>query len=140
MTKLPLANKKTIMKPVPIPSRLKGKVTLRKVLTRLAPRIRALSSSCKSILRSTDAMERTIKGTSTWTRPTTAELALFRNINGLSRTSIQIRKSLTNPRRAKRTRQPNVRMMMEVSSGAMRRKIMKPYHFPECRTRNIATG
>jgi hypothetical protein len=31
-------------------------------------------------------------------------------------------------------------MIIEVRSGAIRRKIMKPDHFPECLTRKSATG
>ena len=43
------------------------------------------------------------------------------------------RKPFSIPRRAKMTRHPKVRMMMEVSSGAISRKMTNPDHLPELR-------
>ena len=92
------------------------------------------------MLRSTEAMDSTMNGTSTWTSPTTTEPGPFRNEIGRSMSSALSRKSLSIPRRAKITRHPKVRMMMEVRSGAISRKITNPDHLPEWRTRNSATG
>ena len=46
----------------------------------------------------------------------------------------------TRPRRASSTRQPKVRMMMEVSSGAMTKNTMSAFHRPAKRTMKNATG
>ena len=125
---------KTTMAPVAMPSRLSGKVISRKVRHRLAPSSSAASSKRLSMPFSTAAIEITMNGTSTWTRPMMTAEGSWRSRRGRPIRPSDIRVLLSTPLRARITFQPNVRMMIEVSSGATRRKIITPFQRPAWRT------
>ena len=81
-----------------------------------------------------------MNGTSTWINASTATPGQRRKSIGAVVRPLSRSRILTMPSRASSTRQPKVRMMIEVSSGAISMKMTRPCQRPAWRTMNQATG